>query len=592
MRAAQRVNGEMVAGKSTAGQKQMAPRSQYERADGSSRDAVSVSPELDVRLIAFYLPQYHPIPENDVWWGVGFTEWPGVAAARPLFEDHYQPHIPADLGFYDLRLPAVRAQQASLARQYGIHGFCYHYYWFSGRRILQRPLDEVLSSGEPDFPFCICWANEPWSRRWDGSDTDLLIAQEHDLETDKRLILDLLPLFRDRRYIKVDGKPLLVIYRVGLLPDPRALSRFWREVARENGFPDLHICMAETFGLNDPYYYGCDAAIEFPPHQLTAEVINSKLRNRAEGYSGNIYSYSDAVMNDIVAMPTDYPRYKCVMPGWDNTPRRGAAGNVFHGATPQLYELWLREAIGSSRRRFPIGQRMIFINAWNEWGEGAHIEPDIRFGRQYLEATRRAIIGLSDWRTIMAGAKSRLPAAAEDLAALESWLESFQTSLQYLSNQYLSLENQRLGWQPSFVHFADSQLASLDLKLNGSCNIERINQFVGGNMIDVDPGGYLHVDGWSLLHGNDVTADTDSYLTLIPADHDETYTARMLRRIPRTDVAEYHKLPEDKGLWSGIRARANLHRVRPGKYEISIDTRIGSACFRTLSKTVIVVGRP
>ena len=315
--------------------------------------------------------------------------------------------------------------------------------------------------------------------------------------------------------------------------------------------------------------------------QSTLAVVDADLRDDA-----------NAVMNDIVAMPTDYPRYKCVMPGWDNTPRRGAAGNVFHGATPQLYELWLREAIGSSRRRFPIGQRMIFINAWNEWGEGAHIEPDIRFGRQYLEATRRAIIGLSDWRTIMAGAKSRLPAAAEDLAALESWLESFQTSLQYLSNQYLSLENQRLGWQPSFVHFADSQLASLDLKLNGSCNIERINQFVGGNMIDVDPGGYLHVDGWSLLHGNDVTADTDSYLTLIPADHDETYTARMLRRIPRTDVAEYHKLPEDKGLWSGIRARANLHRVRPGKYEIGIDTRIGSACFRTLSKTVIVVGRP
>ena len=145
---------------------------------------------------------------------------------------------------FPLSVPSRQAWQDNTV----FHGFCYHYYWFSGRRILQRPLDEVLSSGEPDFPFCICWANEPWSRRWDGSDTDLLIAQEHDLETDKRLILDLLPLFRDRRYIKVDGKPLLVIYRVGLLPDPRALSRFWREVARENGFPDLHICMAETLG--------------------------------------------------------------------------------------------------------------------------------------------------------------------------------------------------------------------------------------------------------------------------------------------------------------------------------------------------------
>jgi hypothetical protein len=561
---------------------------------GRTRTAAQITqqeavPEPGVRLIAFYLPQFHPIAENDEWWGKGFTEWPGVAAAKPLFDGHYQPHIPADLGFYDLRLPESRAAQADLARRYGIHGFCYHYYWFSGRRVLERPLEEVLASGEPDFPFCVCWANEPWSRRWDGSEDELLIAQEHDTETDKKLILELLPFFADRRYIKVDGRPLLVIYRVGLLPDPRALFATWREISRQYGFPDLHICMAETFGLNDPFSYGCDAAVEFPPHQTTAGVINGSLQGTGD-VAGNLYHYSDAVLNDIVAPPVDYPRYRCVMPGWDNTPRRGAAGNVFHGATPELFELWLREAIGFTTRHLPPDQHLVFINAWNEWGEGAHLEPDLKYGRAYLEATRRAKAGLSEWRTIMTGARTRFPTAKEDLIALEAWLESFETSLRYLSNQYLSLENTRIGSQPSFMNFSDSQLAALDLRFEGSCNIERINQYVGDDSIDINPEGYLHVVGWNLLSGKEITADTESYLTLIPSDDEEPYTVRVRKRVQRADVAAYYELPSGTGLWSGIRASANLRNVRHGKYEIGIDTKVGATCLRTLSKKVIVVG--
>ena len=191
-------------------------------------------PETEVKLIAFYLPQFHPIPENDQWWGKGFTEWTGVSAARPYFEGHYQPHLPADLGFYDLRVAEVREAQANMARDHGIHGFCYYFYWFSGRRILERPLNEMLQSKRPDFPFCVCWANEPWSRRWDGSESELLISQQHEINIDKGLILDLLPLFDDPRYIKVDGKPLLVIYRVALLPDPVALFEHFRSVVRDH----------------------------------------------------------------------------------------------------------------------------------------------------------------------------------------------------------------------------------------------------------------------------------------------------------------------------------------------------------------------
>ena len=548
-----------------------------------------VTVETDVRLIAFYLPQFHPIPENDLWWGKGFTEWQGVASARPLFSSHYQPHLPADLGFYDLRLAEVRSAQAELARQYGIYGFCYHFYWFSGRRVLQRPLDEMLKSGEPDFPFCVCWANEPWSRRWDGSQSEVLIPQEHDIAVDKRLISELLPLFSDRRYIKVDGKPLMVIYRIGLLPDPQALFATWRDVAKKHGFPGLHICMAEAFGFDDPFDKGCDAAVEFPPHRLVADRLNETTEGLSQDYPGSLYSYATAVMNDIVAMPADYPRYKCVVPSWDNTPRRGSAGNVFHGSTPELYELWLREAIAFTRRRLPAKQRLVFINAWNEWGEGAHIEPDMRFGRQYLEATRRALTGLSSWQTIMAAAKARLPDEQDMLGELETRFRSFETSLKYLYDRYTLLEEHKFHKQASFVSFLDSALAVLDVKLEGTCNIERINQYTDGKAVRVQQAGHLQISGWTVIAGYNLTSDTESFMTLIPKDHNEIFTARILQRIPRADVVDYWKLSNDEAFWSGIRSTASLDGVSPGTYLLGIDTRIGEACHRTMSDKVIVV---
>ncbi len=220
------------------------------------------------RAIAFYLPQFHPIPENDQWWGKGFTEWTNVIKARPLFKNHYQPHLPADLGFYDLRLPETRKAQADLARQHGIHGFCYYHYWFNGKRLLERPLDEVLTSGQPDFPFCICWANENWTRRWNGEDQDILIKQTYSSEDDLNHIRTLIPYFRDHRYIKVNGRPLILIYRVSSLPHPAQTAAIWRREAIRAGFPDLYLCTVVSLGTLDfdPASIGFDSAVDFPPN--------------------------------------------------------------------------------------------------------------------------------------------------------------------------------------------------------------------------------------------------------------------------------------------------------------------------------------
>jgi SAM-dependent methyltransferase len=360
-------------------------------ADNSNKDDLLALTSKDVRLIAFYLPQFHPIPENDLWWGKGFTEWAYVARARPNFEGHHQPRLPADLGFYDLRVPEIREQQAELAREYGIFGFCYYYYWFGGKRLLHRPFDEVLASGRPDFPFCVCWANENWSRRWDGLDQEILIAQNHSPEDDRNFIAGLLPAFRDSRYIRVDGKPLLLVYRVNLLPDAARTAEIWREECRRAGIGDIYLCALESYA-GDPRSCGFDAAFEFPPHtRVTNENLISRRRKINPEYQGIIADYT-LLSRQATARPApDYALFRGVMPSWDNTPRRQNDSLVFLNSSPEAYESWLRKAIELTLAEKRGDERMVFINAWNEWAEGAHLEPDQLYGLQYLEATRNAM---------------------------------------------------------------------------------------------------------------------------------------------------------------------------------------------------------
>lgn len=356
------------------------------------------------RTIAFYLPQYHPTPENDEWWGKGFTEWRNVAKARPLFPDHYQPHLPADLGFYDLRLPEVREAQAALAQQYGIHGFCYYHYWFGGRRILDRPLREVLESKKPDFPFCICWANENWTRAWDGGEREVLLAQNYSEEDDKAHIRSLIPLFSDPRYIRINGKPLFLVYRTELLPDPKKTATLWRDEAIKAGIGEIYLARVESFSAaTDPQDIGFDAAVEFAPDWRTVE--NVMYRSTAfqtaiktgllpHTYLKQSYARYDELVGKMLGKAaTAYTRFRCVTPGFDNTARRQSHGAaVFIGNSPEKYGAWLEKTIRRTMSDRSGDERIVFINAWNEWAEGNHLEPDSKYGHAFLDATKQALI--------------------------------------------------------------------------------------------------------------------------------------------------------------------------------------------------------
>ena len=347
----------------------------------------------DVKLIAFYLPQFHPIPENDAWWGEGFTEWTNVRRARPNFVGHYQPHLPGELGFYDLRAPETRAAQAELARAHGIHGFCYYYYWFNGKRLLHRPLDEVVQSGQPDFPFCVCWANENWTRRWDGGNDELLIAQSYSPENERALIADLVPLFRDPRYIRIAGRPLVLVYRANLLPEPRRAADIFRSVTRAAGDSEPYLVMVHVPGMAPPGELGFDAGVEFPPHSTEVQVLTEHMEKLNPNFVGAVWDYVSAARYAIARPLPEFPLFRGVMAGWDNTPRLQDNGHVFVNTHPENYRRWLSAMIAQTRQTRSAAERIVFINAWNEWGEGCYLEPDLQFGRGYLEATLRALQG-------------------------------------------------------------------------------------------------------------------------------------------------------------------------------------------------------
>ncbi|WP_313179812.1 glycoside hydrolase family 99-like domain-containing protein [Stenotrophomonas sp.] len=346
---------------------------------------------LPATLVAFYLPQFHTFAENDAWWGKGFTEWRNVTRALPQFEGHIQPRLPADLGFYDLRNPQVMRDQAKLAAEHGIGAFCFYYYWFSGRTLMEDPLQQWLADDSIDLPFCLCWANENWARRWDGRDEDILIGQQHSAEDDLAFIAHIAPYLRDRRALKVDGRPMLLVYRPHLLPDARATAERWRRWCRDHGVGEIHLAYVQGFERPDPRDIGFDAAVEFPPNMSNPASLSAQQWLLNPGFNGDVRDWRELAA-EIGARPLpDYPLYPGVNPGWDNEARRSGRGRVYLHASPRGYRDWLRRTVHERLAAAPQDQRLVFINAWNEWAEGAVLEPDARLGHAWLQATREAL---------------------------------------------------------------------------------------------------------------------------------------------------------------------------------------------------------
>jgi hypothetical protein len=345
-----------------------------------------------VKLIAYYLPQFHPIPENDEWWGKGFTEWANVSKASPQFLGHYQPRLPGELGFYDLRIPAVQHRQIELAQKYGIHGFCFYYYWFDGKRLLEYPLEQFINDPTINFPFCLCWANENWTRRWDGQENELLMDQKHSPEGDIRFIKDIAPILAHKNYIRINGRPVLIVYRANVLPDPEGTAKRWKEYCKSISVDEPYLIAAQTFFFEDPTKIGFDAAVQFPPHSKSQIDISDKLQILNPNYKGNVVDYKDAwpKFGDF-SKKTIYKLFHTVFPSWDNESRKPEQGYTFANSTPNEYQAWLETAIKATLDNTNMDERIVFINAWNEWAEGAYLEPDRKFGYAYLQATMEAL---------------------------------------------------------------------------------------------------------------------------------------------------------------------------------------------------------
>ncbi len=534
-----------------------------------------------VTVVAFYLPAFHPFAENDAAWGEGFTEWANVIGAQPRFPGHAMPLLPADLGFYDARLPDVRRRQGELARQYGVDAFCYHFYWFSGRRVMPAVLDDVLYSGQPALPFCLCWANETWSRRWDGSDHDVTIRQEHDPATDETLFADLLPFFSDPRYLCVDGAPVLVVYRMGILREPERVFAAWRAAAVAHGFPGLFIAAARTFGLTQAG--PADATLEFPPHGMDntdmAGLVAPGVRTytqAGDGFTGRILDYRSVVVNAVADGEGDPARLPGVMPRWDNTPRRGGTSHLFHGSTPAAFGLWASLSLARAAA-LPPGRRMMFVNSWNEWGEGAMLEPDRTFGRAYLEALRQARAGylVSPEQEGRFRLVSGLPPDGA-----QRYLDGFAETVALARQALARLGGRPARWSPGppdwLAGLKAADAAGLGL-------LDHMDPAPDAGRMVVQADGVATVTGWAVMDaGSPHPADRVAFLVLADPQsgvvrHHLPLTSWRLR----TDVRDAHAPAlADEAAYFGFTAAVAMEGVVPGAYGLQVMQAVGSRVVR------------
>ena len=350
----------------------------------------------DFHIIAYYLTQFHPTPENDLWWGKGTTEWNNVTKAVPQFCGHYQPRFPGELGYYDLRIKENMKRQIELAQNYGVDVFCFYYYWFNGKRLLEKPLDMFLNNKELNMNFCICWVNQNWTKRFSGSDSDALMEIGKTKESYISFVYDILDILNDNRYFCIKNKPVLLIYRPSLVPNLKEVLKTWRDIVKRKINKEIYIIAVQEKGdSNDWCKEGFDAETEFQPKRINnvATDITDKVQTIRKDFKGVIYDYKDLVENKRYILKRNLNKkvYYAVMPMWDNTARRNNRGRIYYGSTPELYKKWLKESIKLTKKNEKLDEKMLFVNAWNEWGEGAYLEPDQKYGYAYLESTYEAL---------------------------------------------------------------------------------------------------------------------------------------------------------------------------------------------------------
>jgi lipopolysaccharide biosynthesis protein len=345
-----------------------------------------------IKAIAFYLPQFHPFKENDVFWGKGFTEWTNVTKARPNILGHYQPHLPIHLGFYDLRIIENIKEQVKLANNYGIFGFCFYYYWFSGKKVMDTPIELLYANSDIDIKYCICWANESWTQTWDGKVDDVLLGQQYLPDDPKNFLNDVVKYFHDKRYIKIDNKPVLMVYNANDIKDFDLYIMVWRSEILKLGFEGIYIICTNAHGYNK-YLHKIDSMVEFPPHEyLNNNIINSKVQIINKNFKGDIYDYN-VFAETAREIKLDYKIIKSVMLGWDNTARRQDKGVIFHYFTVKKFKMFLKQRLFNALHDnlLSSNEKFVFINAWNEWAEGTHLEPDRKNGFGYLNAVYETI---------------------------------------------------------------------------------------------------------------------------------------------------------------------------------------------------------
>ncbi len=534
--------------------------------------------EGDARLVAFYSPQFYPRAPEDALPADAPGDWSAVVMAKPLFDGHRQPQIPEHGNFYDLRLGQARCEQAALAAKYGIYGFCYYYFHAGARVLVNQPLEGMLKSGQPDFPFCLCLSDALCARSPTDGKPAPSPGPEYDPESAEEIIKQLLPFLLDDRYIRPDGRPILLVDNPASLADPAATAEQWRQVCHKYGIEKLHLCaLTSDAGLN-PHEIGFDSITLFPVSK-SLQAANS-IAGLPDSYEGRVYAYEDIVKNELGRRQPAYKMFPCVLTGWDDSPLNPGSARICHAASAGLYEVWLRAAIDRAGAHLPANERFVFIAAWNDWVHGAHLEPDTDQGHKYLDATKRAVSRKTDWRKLLAYGLSVKNIGDAEKDALLNELGARLNQLQLQVESYDKLYGiSPLRKDLSRVKAGRPVLAAgMTLSPGGQVCFDDVSGVKNPALVCLDASQVLYCKGWAFTQGESLKVNTPTWLLLLSEDDGSiAYNGLICQRQEREDVAMlYADMDADTIRFSGFQQLFDISCVKNGVWRLGLLTVHGA----------------